>query len=719
MRQLLLTLICFCFTSLPAQTPNFVHYTSTRTVNDIVSDGQYVWAATNGGVVRYDLLTEQTTYYNRGNSGLPMNEVLSIAIGPDETIWMGTRFGLVRWKGNAFNVLNPLFPNGNEAQLTMDRVRVDGTGKVWVSIPGQGSNLLSFDGQHWKAYDNSQFFGNSADFETNLQTPGIWVNGGDSHSFFFFDGTTKEEYPFPMGVETWNVDALGKVWASSGDQLAVPNGNTWDVETLEFWPNAIAPAPDGSLWGLDGYDGVYKRNPSGVWEHVFNTYIPFDVSHAKMLADNQGYLWLGTEKVGLKRLRNGAFDQINHVEAEIPNNSIAHLEITGTQTVWAIFDDGFVIKNLARFEQNKWETFDEINPSAPLWKCKSMAKDGLDRLWVAHFDELYRFDGQWQELAIPAEFTYGQVYSVAAQPNTNTVWIGGYGKIARYNGSDIQVFDLPSPWLVVEKLTVDQQGNVWIPYAGISYDEMLCRFDGTSWTVFSNAALQLSEFANYIRAIKVAPNGDVWVVTPYEISSFDGTDWHKFPLEALSIGGEFNTMAFDGTEKFWIGCYQLNCLSVAPNLNLIKVEGNDIQLYPYLSTPLPYPNIMALAVDGHHNLWIGGEAGGIAVFNENGVTLGINDLPSTNSYSSLPATAFPNPSSNTSVVEYTLDTDSDVLLELRSITGQLLQSKRIINQPSGKHQWPLTLNSLAQGTYCWRVLGEKSVANGTIMIKGY
>jgi len=718
MRHLLLSFTCFWFANLSAQTPNFIHFTSTRTVNDIVSDGQYVWAATNGGVIRYDRLTEQAICYNRGNSGLPMNEVLSVAIGPDKTIWLGTRFGLVRWKGNAFNVLNPLYPNGNEAQLTMNRVRVDATGKVWVRIPGQGSNLLSFDGQHWKVYDNNLLFGNTADFETNLQTPGIWMNGGDSHSFFFFDGTNKEEYPFPMNVQTWNVDANGKVWANSGDQLAVPSGNTWDIETLEFWPDAITPAPDGSLWAVDESEGVYKRNPAGVWEHVFDTYLPFDVFFAPMWADDQGDLWLGTEQDGLQRLHNGVFTPSSNVVEEIPNNSIVHLEITGTQTVWAIFDDGFVIKNIARFEQNKWETFDEINPSAPLWKCVSIAKDGLDRLWVAHFDELYRFDGQWEELPIPAEFTYDQIYSVAAEPTTNAVWIGGYGKIARYNGSGFQVFDLPFPFMV-EKLTVDQQGNVWIPYSGISYDKMLYRFDGTSWTVFSNAALQLSEFANYIRAIKVAPNGDVWVVTPEEISSFDGTDWHKFPLVAWTLGSEFSTMAFDGTEKFWIGCYLWNCLSVAPNLNLIKVEGNDIQLFPYLSTPLPYPNIMALAVDGHHNLWIGGEAGGIAVFNENGVTLGLEDLPSNSSYNILPAKAFPNPASNTSMVEYTLDTDSDVLLELRSITGQLLQSKRIINQTTGKHQWPLTLNSLAQGTYRWRVLGEKSVANGTIVVKGH
>jgi len=720
MRQLLLTLICFWFTSLPAQTPNFVHYTSTRTVNDIVSDGQYVWAATNGGVVRYDLLTEQITYYHRGNSGIPINEVLSIAIDAQGTRWLGTRVGLVRWQGDDFTLLNPIGVNGTPQRLVILHLRVDALGVVWMHTTGIGSDLKSFDGQAWKVYDDDALFNNLNKLDASPVRPGVWIEG-DEAAFYFFDGITAVEHPLPPSlgnppsfINDWDLDSDGKIWFIIGKQLGVSNGGSWELEELSLWPNAIALSPNGILWVFDEFEGVFIRHPDGVWEQISNQHNFFNGFDLQLVANDQGDLWMGTEKDGLQHLKNGLFSPLTTSGTDIPENAIVELQISGTQTIWAILGED---ESLARFQNGQWEWVSETTSNAPAYYCKSMAKDGLDRLWVVSYGQIYLYDEQWKSIPVPAEFPWDHVYSVSAGQTANQVWIGGYGKVGRYNGTDFQIYDAPDPNMAMGDLTVDQQGNIWIPFYTGEGDRV-ARFDGQNWVMFSTEDLNIDESADFVREITVAPNGDVWVITPNEITTFNGLNWVKLPLEGYTYGG-FNTIAFDGNEKVWIGCFGTACFSVDVNMSLIKIEDNNFYFYPYQTTPLPYPNITALAVDAHHNLWIGGEAGGIAVFNENGVTLGINDLPSTNSYSILPATAFPNPTSNTSVVEYTLDTDSDVLLELRSITGQLLQSKRIINQPSGKHQWPLTLNSLAQGTYCWRVLGEKSVANGTIMIKGY
>jgi|GEM_PF-3394372 len=730
MRYLFPLFFCCFLADLQAQTPSFIHYTSGQKINDMALDGQYVWAATNGGMVRYDKQSGQSTFYNRANSALPINEIFSVAIGADGTRWLGTRIGLVRWQGDICTVLNPLDASGYPAQLWMNRVRVDANGLVWISFPGHFANLLSYDGQDWKVYDDDLLFGGSSDFETNLQIPGIWVNGGwDSKTFYFFDGSIPVEYSLPSalydspgqaaGIDSWHLDANGKVWLNSGNRLLIPNGNTWDVEPVDFWPDAIVPAIDGSVWACNDYHGVYKRSPAGAWEQVFDTYLPFNSSNSKMLSDNNGDLWLGTEKDGLQRFHEGAFAAIRSSVADIPGHAVVQLEVTGAQNVWAIFEDGFVMdwlngQSLARFEQNEWKTMDYISPNQPIWGCKNMTKDGLDRLWLAAFYKLFRYDGQWEEIPIPAAFTFGQIYSVNAEPTTNNVWIGGYGKFARYNGTDFQVFDAPTPTFSVEKLTVDQQGNVWIPYASNNNEDALGRFDGMDWTIFTTTTMKLSLYSNYVRQIKVAPNGEVWVITPYEITHFDGTDWHKFPLNAISLGGEFSTIAFDGLDKIWIGSYLQNCFTVNPNLNLIKIENDTIQLYPYKTTPLPYPNITALSVDGNHNLWIGAESGGIAVFNENGVTLGTGAATPFKGYRLMSAKAFPNPSSRVSWVEYTLETGSDVRLELCSMSGQVLQTSSLMKQIPGTYQWELPIGNLPQGAYCWRIWSEDAIAAGLL-----
>ena len=43
-------------------------------------DGDCIWTGTNGGLVKIDKTSGETTFYNRANSGLPDNEVYSIAI---------------------------------------------------------------------------------------------------------------------------------------------------------------------------------------------------------------------------------------------------------------------------------------------------------------------------------------------------------------------------------------------------------------------------------------------------------------------------------------------------------------------------------------------------------------------------------------------------------------------------------------------------------------
>jgi len=717
-------LACFWVANLAAQSPSFIYYSSGKKINDVAIDGQYVWAATNSGLVQYDTLTKTSTFYNRGNSGLPINGIHSIAIGTDGTRWLGTRIGLIRWQGNSFVVLNPA-----SSQLNISRVRIDSIGDIWMHTSSHYTSLRRFDGQNWTSYNDEDLFGGMHELDASPAAAGVWVKGD---TFYYFDGNIAVSHPFPpdMGnppgpstVYDWCLDANGKVWFQIGNLLGIPVGDTWEMEEMESLPIAIAISPNGLLWTLDSYDGVYVRHTDGTWEHVLDSHVHFSGFEFQLLATEHGDLWLGTEEVGLHHFGSGVFSAIQTSIAEIPEHAVVKLEITENQTVWAIFDDTYSqgwgnAGRLLKFRDGAWQEITETAPGASIGNCVGMAIDGLDRLWVVANSVIYRYDGQWQLIPNPPGFLWDWVFAVSSDPNTNNVWFGGIGKIARYNGADFQVFDAPFPQNRVEELTVDQQGNVWMAFL-TNEGYHFARFDGQNWAVFTTADLGFSDYIGPLCEIAAAPNGDVWVITPNQISRFDGNGWQKIALEGFQYGG-FNTIAFDGSEKVWIGCYNSSCFSVSTDVHLIQINGNDIYSYPYKTTPfLPYPNITALAVDANHNLWIGGQESGIAVFNENGVVLGTNDLPSAKGYSILPAKAFPNPTSNASVIEYTLEATSDVLLELRSISGQLIQSKNLLNQLSGNYKWDLNINSLAQGSYCWRILSEKSVANGTIVVKGH
>lgn len=699
-----------------AQAPTWIHYTSGNKINDIAFEGPYVWVATQGGLACYDKNSHSTVFYNRANSPLPINEIFSIAIGADGLRWLGTRIGLVRWKDNTATVLNP-----SGSQLVIWHVRLDINGDIWMRVAGNTYSLRRFDGQEWYAYDDDALFGGLTRLEARPSAAGIWVEG--NNALFQFDGIIVTPHPLPGDLEDppgvsilydWAVDSDGQAWFICGNQLGVPAGNTWFIQMIGMYADAMAVSDDGTVWFVSNFNGVRKRTPNGQIEIVSDQYVPTNDISLKLFAENGDVAWLGTETEGLMQFEGGDWQDIPVSIAPIPDHSVVELEVIGAQTIWSMFQADFEIDwkgggSLCRFKDKEWDT----DYGYPLWQCSDLSQDGLGRLWVTHYQKLFRYDGQWASIPLPAEFPYGQVYSVCGDPATNHIWIGGYDKIARYNGTDFQVFDTPDA-KSVERIAVDQAGDIWLPICGYN-NEMLGRFDGQNWEVFSGLDMGLSEFTYFIRDLKVAPNGTLWVLTPDEITRFDGTNWEKLPLEAYALGGEFSCLAFDTAEKVWIGTYGMECIGVNVNQRLIKYENGNFTFYPYQTTPLPYPNITALAVDAYHNVWIGCEYGGIAVFNEGGIVLDASEAPINRALAMIKA--YPNPAVETATLEYTLSETSDVLLEWCNASGQRLYHQVYKQQPAGLHHWTVPLATLPNGVFLWRISLRGATAAG-VLVKG-
>jgi ligand-binding sensor domain-containing protein len=700
-----LLLSCFLNSLLLAQTPTIIHYTSGNAINDLAFDGADVWIATEGGLVRYNRITQSSEFFNRANSPLPINEILSIAIGPDGTRWMGSRIGLLRWKNNNITVHNP---PGN--QLTVLRVRTDSNGDAWMQVFGVSAWLFKFGAQGWDAYNPATLFGSYAQLNACHAIPGIWVESGAG--FKYFDGNTVTERPLPSSLPTppgasliddWALDNNGQPWCVSGNRLCRPNGSVWSVEPLDIYPDAMALAPDGTLWLSNDFDGLRKRSPNGQWTAVYNSYLPLNGANVALYADNSATLWLGTDSEGLKTFSEGNWQDIPVSVSPIPDRSVRELEVAGQQTIWSVFYQAFGIDNyggesICRFDTAVWAPIPATESGYPLWKCADVAIDVQQRCWLTHHEKLFRFDGAWAEIPLPAAFPFGQVYSVAAHPLQNELWIGGYGKVARYTGAGFEVVEAPAATSQVQRLLVDPQGRLWAPNLGTS-EAFLWMYDGQQWQGITRETMGLSEFSYVIRDIKCSQNGHIWVLTEWEIVHFDGNSWEKLSLSPVLFGGEFSRLAIDTDEKIWIGMYSTQCFGVNVDLNLIKYDSGTYTFYPYKTTPLPYPNITALNVDSLHNVWIGFEYGGIAVFKEDGVIL---DTEAPSFQTALVHTrVFPNPSADMATLEYELNTTSDVWLEWRDAQGRRVHREMFRQQAAGKHSWTVSLAHWPAGTYYW------------------
>jgi hypothetical protein len=104
-------------------------YTNDASVQALAIQGDYLWAGTNGGVVRWNTTDGSYTKYTNVD-GLPNNDIHAIASDANGNIWVGTYgYGVSKFNGSSWTTYTTA--NG----LADNRVNVitsDAAGNLWV-----------------------------------------------------------------------------------------------------------------------------------------------------------------------------------------------------------------------------------------------------------------------------------------------------------------------------------------------------------------------------------------------------------------------------------------------------------------------------------------------------------------------------------------------------------------------------------------------------------
>jgi streptogramin lyase len=177
-----------------------------------VSGANAVWFATEGGAARFD--GRWTTYTTR--DGLIDNSVYQVAIAPDGSYWFATRGGVSHFKPNE-NTWTKYTPE--QGLKSVGAIAAMPDGSVWVSTLLNGLYRLVPDNAQTKDYKVVAITGGSSG-DIKLAPDG---------SYWF--ATSR-------GVERF--DPRTSIWT-------MPSAQTRG-STLDGYVNALAFAPDGSLW---------------------------------------------------------------------------------------------------------------------------------------------------------------------------------------------------------------------------------------------------------------------------------------------------------------------------------------------------------------------------------------------------------------------------------------------------------------------------------------
>jgi ligand-binding sensor domain-containing protein len=449
-----------------------------------------LWAATTGGVARWDLATDAYTQFTAAD-GLADNRAIDLAFAPDGVLWIATLGGLSRFDGQNWTSYSA---SDGLVSDTVRAIAVTPTGDVWV---GTTEGVGRFDGSTWTTYLS--------------------------------------------GMQAWQVDVApdGALWFASqraGIHRYDPEQDGWaqyhpGEEQPEAGTTALAVGPSGEPWVYVNWEGVFRldaRFPgaeagSEQWQKVWD--------HAAFVCalgfGSDATPWIGTcgsmhSSFGdLLYRQGGTWSKVGgwHELDNPPIRALAHGPgdslVVGTDRGLALRQDGSWRTLLAGPTRNDITTV-AVTPDNTAWfgfgRAGSSSSGG----------GLARFNGRTWDY----DLDNTAVQRLAVAPN-GTLWAGIGCSLQRFNGSGWQIVadcdDLgPGPVL---DLDFGPDGELWV---ALGMDQ--ARFDGRSW----------SRLGRLVHTQAVAPDGTVWVSgregsqDSFYVARFDGRDWT--PVLNRSLG---------------------------------------------------------------------------------------------------------------------------------------------------------------------------------------
>lgn len=192
-------------------------------------------------------------------------------------------------------------------------------------------------------------------------------------------------------------------------------------------------------------------------------------------------------------------------------------------SLWAATEDGIIRWDLATTTATMFTAEDGL-PSVLTHKVL-VGPDGA--VWTGNSGWIARYDGSWVTMGAPFDSN-----PMAIGPDGGVWTAFGRDRLARFDGSDWEAFEVPlprrngeaTPWAA--SLDVAPDGTVW---AAAHLSRGVFAFDGSDWTHYSDAnGMPTGSWST----VATAPGGTVWFGSKWSgVARFDGSTWTHFTTE--------------------------------------------------------------------------------------------------------------------------------------------------------------------------------------------
>ena len=598
---------------------------SMGVINEIVRIQDIVWAATDGGVLRYDVTKRSYTRFTRAD-GLPGNEVLSAVSDADGNLWFGTngdglsKFVVSANRFESFSAfreleLNDLVADGDHLYVAnnvgislflMDVERVAENYRQFGSLPRDSAvaAVAVFGGRVWVGTDGGLAWANLA--ESNLQDPQAW--------------STAER----VGNVTSLLVASDTLFAAADRSIL-----RWDT-TLKRW---LTEVPLGTVTSLGMYDGsVVALRKEGISHRLSRgnwTTIPFS-GNVRTLSRDGSALWIGTYE-GLTVLGDDQPPPLG----DTPANHFYQMTLSGDGDLWVASmpnDQTVPPKGVFQFDRTRWWVHDRTT-GTPSDLAVAVETDRFDQLWVgtwAHGVAVLDTQRRWHHLnqsnsvlrgiTQPDAPTFVVVSDIERDRHGN-LWLAnvqaglvvmdGFPPVLSYLNTQ-QIIGL-APGRDMSRLAIGPDDLKWIgtPQDGlIMFDDGGTPFEGgDERAVVLNTGFDPRLGSNRVTAVYSNEAGVVWIGTDNGLNrvryrydrltgNFEISSWREYRLQHGLLSPVITDIEGDTEGNIWA--------ATKGGLTQLKANGLLVLTYTTANSPLIDNRIESLLYDRDEGeLWVG------------------------------------------------------------------------------------------------------------------
>lgn len=689
MKRLLHFLAILLFsTSLFAQA-NWKQYRSTEKVNDLYDFGDYLWLATNAGLVEMDKNTLEKNWSDNLNSDLPSPEIEAIAIDPNGNPWIGTYDVVIAMHDGAgwTNLIdvNAEFPSTHIDNLFS--MTFDDNGVLWI---GTNKGVVRYSHPDWELF----YPGNTS--ESFLQDVRDISPDGQGNIYvaalhnYRYDGSTWHDLQEDMDYlnfskAKWHLSENGIIWNIDPVQgLSKFDGNSWETFLLDddaLWsPNApssdlVALAKDESdhIWLITESDGIFELE-NGIWQH--NSLLSIEnVTH--FYQDENLDYWINQENY-FTRWIDLVPTQTNISQYALESNLIRKILRNEAGHTYIINGN----RDVSFHNGNNWTALETPFENYPGLTANDMLFDNNGNLWFATTKGLFlkNSDG-WTQLLPDGVY---EVSHCLALDSEGKLWVSHVEGLSYYDGNDWTHYNSSNAPIAAAVLQVQIDNNdvVW----ATTGDGKLLRLENETWVKYSSSNSPLPP--NYTPQIHVDSENNLWATAnDAGVLKYSNPGWsHVDHSNSDILSDKIHALSSDQNGKIYFG--SLEGISI--------LDGNTWGTLEALEEPLYWDFYTALLVDENNTLWIGQFENGLFAFNENGIPVNVSEKEEAKQFS---LNLFPNPSSDWVNIQVEIPINvQDAKLQLVDLTGKVLTNKNF-SFPNGHVLTALNISNFPSGIY--------------------